>query len=272
MIDDVSDIIGMYDRDAHNEDERLIRHQLERDITLRYFDAYLPPRGSILEIGAASGRYTLDLAARGYAVTAVDFSAKLLALCRERLAQAGLTGKAQLVSADARDLSELGTEIFDAVLLMGPLYHLVEEEDRKTAIRQARERLRPGGTLISSFITRLGILGDLLKNLPHWIENEAEVRSILENGRDPQNQRKGEFRGYFARVSEISPLHEALGFETLAVAGVEPAISADDDAYNRLEGTQRLAWLDLLFEVSSEKSTLGASRHILYIGKKTEDR
>jgi hypothetical protein len=79
----------------------------------------------------------------------------------------------------------------------------------------------------------------------------------------------GGFRGYFAKVSEISPLHEALGFETLALVGVEPAISADDESYNKLQGEQRQRWLDLLYEISAEESISGASRHLLYIGRKT---
>ena len=66
----------------------------------------------------------------------------------------------------------------------------------------------------------------------------------------------------------MSPLHEALGFETLVVAGIEPAISADDESYNKLQGEQRQLWLDLLYEMSAEKSIIGASRHLLYIGKK----
>jgi hypothetical protein len=64
------------------------------------------------------------------------------------------------------------------------------------------------------------------------------------------------------------PLHEALGFETLVLAGADPAISADDESYNRLQGRQRQLWLDLLYEISTEKSIIGASRHLLYIGKK----
>ena len=272
MIDDVSDIVEMYDRDSVDEDRRLTRHQLERDITWRYLKDYLPPQGSILEIGAGTGRYTLELAKRGYAVTAVDFSSKLVEKCRIRMADEGLTEKVRLVVADARNLGEVATEGFDAVLLMGPLYHLVEKEDRETAISEAHKRLKPGGIVFSSFITRLGILGDVLKHQSQWIENQAEVRSIIEHGRNPENPRKGEFRGYFACMSEVSPLHESLGFETLVVAGVEPAISADDESYNRLEGKQRKLWLDLLYEVSSEKSTIGSSRHILYIGKKTEEQ
>jgi hypothetical protein len=49
---------------------------------------------------------------------------------------------------------------------------------------------------------------------------------------------------------------------------VDPAISADDESYNRLQGRQRQLWLDLLYEISTEKSIIGASRHLLYIGKK----
>jgi hypothetical protein len=63
-------------------------------------------------------------------------------------------------------------------------------------------------------------------------------------------------------------LHEALGFETLVVAGVEPGISADDESYNRLPAEQRRLWLDLLYEISAERSIVGASRHLLYVGKK----
>ena len=63
-------------------------------------------------------------------------------------------------------------------------------------------------------------------------------------------------------------MHEAIGFETLTVAGIEPAISADDESYNKLQGKQRQLWLDLLFELSTEPSIMGASRHLLYIGRK----
>jgi SAM-dependent methyltransferase len=157
---------------------------------------------------------------------------------------------------------------FDAVLLMGPFYHLVNEADRKLALKEAFDRLRTGGVIFSSFISRYGIMGDLVKNIPDWIENQAYVDSLLEKGRRPEGSPRGGFRGYFARASELGPLHEAIGFETLVVAGVEPAISADDESYNKLQGKQRKLWLDLFFKLSVEKSIVGASRHLLYIGKK----
>ena len=107
-----------------------------------------------------------------------------------------------------------------------------------------------------------------LKNVPTWIEKQADVWSVLEEGKDPDDYPRGGFRGYFAQASEIAPLHEGLGFETLVVAGVEPAISADDESYNRLQGRERQQWLDVLYAMSAEPSIVGASRHLLYIGKK----
>ena len=112
MIDDVSDIKAMYDRDPEKEHQRLERHQLEYELTWRYLDKYLPPKGSVLEIGAATGRYTLELAKGGYRVSAVDISQILHELCRERIADAGVAEQVRLVLADARDLSPVESEIF----------------------------------------------------------------------------------------------------------------------------------------------------------------
>lgn len=268
MSDDVSDITLYYNSDPEREHERLERHQLEHDLTWRYLDEYLPAQGSILEVGAATGRYTVELARRGYRLTAVDMSASLLEICRSRLAAEGLERAVRFVIADARELGEVTQRDFDVVLLMGPLYHLVIESDRKAALRQAFARLRPGGLIFSAFISRFGIMGDLIKDLPGWIEDQAEVRSLLSMGRRPDDRPRGGFRGYFTQVSEIAPLHEEIGFETLAFAGVEPAISAGDESYNKLQGRQRQLWLDLLYEISTEGTIIGASRHLLYVGRK----
>lgn len=268
MNDDVSDIAAYYNRDPLREHSRLERHQLEYELTWRYLNQYLPPHGSILEIGAGTGRYTLELAKRGYKVTAVDMSTALLEENKKSLAEAGMEHQVRFFEADARDLSKVTAQDFDAVLLMGPLYHLVMEIDRKTALKQAFDRLQVGGIIFSSFISRFGIMGDLMKDVPQWIEDQEEVRSILERGKDPDHYPEESFRGYFAQISEILPLHEEIGFETITLAGVEPAISADDESYNKLEGRQRQLWLDLLYEISTEKSILGASRHLLYIGRK----
>ncbi len=268
MSDDISDIAAYYDANVSSEHSRLEHHQLEFDLTWRFLERYLPAQGRLLEIGAATGRYTLPLAKRGYELTAVDLSPALAEACRSHLHGAGLVHRVRLVVADARNLAAVTETSFDAVLLMGPLYHLIDEADRQQAVQQAAARLRDGGLLVSSFISRFGGLSDLLKDRPDWINDQTEVTSVLTAGKRPDAQPRGGFRGYLARPSEVAPFHEALGFETLVVAGVEPCIGANDLSYNRLSAPQRGQWLDLLYAVSTEPSIMGASRHLLYIGRK----
>ena len=97
MIDDVSDIVELYSSNPQEEHNRLERRQLEYDLTWRYLNQYLPSQGTILEVGAATGRYTLELAKRGYTLTAVDLSAALLETCRKNLMDEGLERQVDLL-------------------------------------------------------------------------------------------------------------------------------------------------------------------------------
>jgi len=266
--DDVTDIVTFYDRFPPGEHNRLIRHQLEFDLTCRLLDQYIRPGQKVLEVGCATGRYTLELLKRRVKVTAVDFSSRMIAYSKRYLRRHGFGGKVEHFQCDARDLDVLGDSAYDAVLIMGPLYHLVRVQDRKQALIQARARLKRHGLIMSAFICRYGILGDLMKNVPRWIEETEEVETIITQGRDPEKYPKGGFRGYFADPVEIPHLHEQCGYKTIELLAVEPAVSANDESYNRLKGKRRRLWLDLMFRVAGEKSTVGASRHLLYIGRK----
>jgi S-adenosylmethionine-dependent methyltransferase len=266
--DDVSDIVAMYSGPTGREHQRLVRHQLEFDLTCHFLRKYLRRGQRVLEVGCGTGRYTVELLKRGVQVTAVDFAPGMLAHSKRYLRRQGYAGKVAHYQADARDMRGVPDGPYDAVLLMGPLYHLVELSDRKRALRQAYARLKPGGVLMSAFICRYGILGDLMKNVPGWIEEIDEVECVVSRGRDPEDYPRGGFRGYFADPAEIAPLHESCGFTTVELLAVEPAISGHDLSYNRLRGKRRELWFKLLARVAAEKSTVGASRHLLYIGRK----
>jgi S-adenosylmethionine-dependent methyltransferase len=267
VTDNISDILAYYD--DYPEHDRLERHQLERDVTWRFLDKYLPLRGKILEIGAATGAYTIPLAKRGYSVTAVDLSAKYLEICRKRVVEEGLEKKVNCLVADARDLSEVGNKLFDVVLIMGPFYNLVEEESRKIALKEASQRLKPGGKIFSAFVSRYGIWGSQMYANPESIAaRPADMRSILKEGKETgETLGKGGFPAYFSKVTEIIPFHRRAGFKTLALAGVEPA-GVSDGIYMSLQGETRKLWLDLLYKISTEKTIIGASCHLLYIGVK----
>ncbi len=272
MPDDITDIVDFYNRNPEAEQERLECHQLEYDLTVRYLREYLPRRGTVLEIGSATGRYTRYLAARRYLVTAVDVSEVLIRKCRQGLIDEGLEANVRLMVADARNLAELKGAQFDAILLMGPLYHLIDLQDRELALRESVGLLREGGIFVSSFLSRFGIMGDLIKDKPQWIEDRKLVRSFMKNGKRPDSAPRGGFRGYFAKAHEIAPFHEAAGLQMLTLAGVEPGIAADDASYNKLGKERRRLWLDLLHNISKDKAILGASRHLLYVGRKMAPR
>jgi 2-polyprenyl-3-methyl-5-hydroxy-6-metoxy-1,4-benzoquinol methylase len=267
MTDDISDIQAYYDFNVEKEDARLERHQQERDVTWRYLDKYLPKRGNILEIGAATGAYTIPLAKRGYNVTAVDLAPKNINVLKKRVTRNKLQKKIQCFVADGRELKGVQGKDFNAVLLMGPLYHLVLKEDREKAVQKAYKQLKLGGVIFSTLVSRYGIWGTIMAKLPFLIDLQEDLRSVFAKGRDVKVP-KGGFRGYFATVEEIKPLHERVGFRTLVLAGIEPASTVADEAYSTLKGKRRKLWLDLLFSISTEPSIIGASDHILYIGVK----
>jgi len=268
-MDDLTDIRELYNAAWDVEQTRLQRHQLEADITWRYLDRHLPPSGRVLEIGSGTGAYTFPLSRRGYRITAIDLAEELVTRCQVKADELGLGDRIDFRVGDARDVRDIPGGAFDAVLLMGPLYHLVLEADRTAALRSAYRCLKPGGVICSALISRFGVLANLMNRNPAWIEDQKWVRSVMENGHRPDDApRGGGFRGYFVRPEEIAPMHESVGFRTLQIAGVEPLIAAHDEDYNTLAGKQRELWLELLFEVSGEPSMVASSTHLLYVGRK----
>lgn len=267
MEDDLQQIRDYYDKEVLGEESRLANHPLERDITRKHLETHLPSTGRVLEIGAATGAYTVWLAERGYDVTAVELSENQMNRCRERLQEHGLEKKVRCRVADARDLSSVSESEFDAVLMMGPFYHLRQEADRNQALHEAVGCLKRGGVFVSSWISRFGIMGIVMRCTPEWIEMKTEVRALMDLGYELEIP-KGKFCGYFARVDEVAPFHEAADLQTLLMAGVEPAVSGYDESYKSLEGVQRRLWFDLLFELSSEPSMVASSPHLLYVGRR----
>lgn len=130
----------------YDEEGRLLsRHgQVEYHTTMRYIHRYLFPGAKILEIGAGTGRYSLALAAEGYAVTSVELIPHNLALLREKITP---EMHIETHEGNALDLAFLPDETYDMVLLLGPLYHLYREEDKCTALGEALRLAKSGGVV-----------------------------------------------------------------------------------------------------------------------------
>jgi SAM-dependent methyltransferase len=110
-------------------------------------ERFLPgPPARVLDVGGASGVYASWLSGRGYQVHLID----PVPLHRER---AMADGRFSVAPGDARGLAE-DDGSYDAVLLLGPLYHLTGRTDRIRALAEARRVTRPGGIVAAAVISR----------------------------------------------------------------------------------------------------------------------
>ncbi|MHB0886120.1 MAG: class I SAM-dependent methyltransferase [Bacillota bacterium] len=263
----MSRIEAFYDSHAENEWTRLERHRTEFAVTMRALVEHLPkPPARILDVGGGPGRYAIALAGRGHQVTLLDLSANLLAVARERAAEARVTLD-DYVHGNALDLTAFGRDSFDAVLLMGPLYHLLTGADRRRAVRQAARVLRPGGLLFASFISRYAPFRDVAKYEPEWLVQHAEeATKLLRAGTLPSPE--GFTDAHFAHPSEIRPLFRATGLPVLEVIACEGLISMIEDKINETTGEVWEAWVDLNYRLGKDPSVHGAAEHLLAVVRK----
>jgi SAM-dependent methyltransferase len=118
--------------------------------------------GPILDVGAGTGRVTLDLAARGHEVIALDADADLLAALRERAG--GLP--VRTVQADARAF-ELDRPVAQVIVPMQTLQLLGGAEGRAAFLACAARHLRPGGLLAAALADALdGVADEALTERP----------------------------------------------------------------------------------------------------------
>ena len=102
----MSEIVRQYyDEHAEHEWLRLESDRVELAVTLRALAEYMPPPPArVLDIGGGPGRYAIELARQGYAVTLADISASELEIARAKVTDADVALH-EIVTCDARDLS-----------------------------------------------------------------------------------------------------------------------------------------------------------------------
>ena len=258
-----------YNEDAQIEWQRLERHRMEFAITMYALTDYLPsgPQ-TVLDVGGGPGRYALALSSLGYQVTLLDLSQSNLNFAQQKACESNLSIQ-QYIHGNVLRLSSLHVGMFDAVLLLGPLYRLLSLQERQQALREAWQVLRPGGIIFVAFVTRYAAFRNLAKSSPlTLLKQPTEWEEILRTGIYRAGQGVGFTDAYFAHPSEIRPLMEEMNFETLNLIGCEGIIARNEEQVNQLSGEAWQAWVNLNYKLGQESSLYGAADHLLYIGKK----
>jgi ubiquinone/menaquinone biosynthesis C-methylase UbiE len=269
---DADEIAGFYARGFERDRLASGAGALEFARTQVLLERYLPPPPAVVvDVGGGPGRYAIWLAERGYRVHLVD---PVPLHVEQARAAAGARRGVALASAevgDARAL-DLPNESVDAVLLMGPLYHLPEEAERLQALAEARRVCRRGGGVIAAAISRFastldGLRGGYLED-PAFAEIAA---GDLHDGRhrNPTGDPAYFTTAYFHRPEELAAecaavdlAHEA----TLAVEG--PAWLLPDLDARLADERRRTVLLAALAALESEPTLIGASAHLLAVARR----
>ncbi|MFG1780242.1 class I SAM-dependent methyltransferase [Micromonospora sp. NPDC049051] len=253
----------------YSEDARLDARpqaRLERTRTMELLrDLLPPPPARLLDVGGGTGHYARALVAAGHQVRLVD-------LVPSHVAQAaGGQPALDAVVADARELPE-DDDLYDATLLLGPLYHLVRVEDRLKALREAARVTRPGGRVVAAAISRFAGPIDFAATGRLTETAVQEARALLTDGvNDP---RSSFTPAYFHRVEELVDECRTVGLTDVVVHGLEgPAWAAAEAAANGpLSDVVFVGALNLARVYTSEPSLIAASAHLLATGLIPERR
>ena len=100
---------------------------------------------------------TIELLRKGYSVTLFDLAEEEIRLAGIELKNHGLSAE-RLIVGDARDVSMLASDMFDAALLLGPMYHIVELQERAKALQELKRILKPQGIAIIAYLNSWGLL------------------------------------------------------------------------------------------------------------------
>ncbi len=265
-MDEAELVRAFYNRDARMEWGRLDRHPVEFAVTKRYLERYIQPRMRVLDIGGGPGRYALYLAQRGCDVTLLELAEANVDFARARAAELALPLRA--LQGDAREADRLVEGPFDAVLLMGPLYHLLAPEQRARAVRAALGLLRPGGLLFAAFISLNAGMIYYLKEAPEDVLLPAEQAYIRCFLRGETYAGDAFTKACFIAPREIVPFMEGLGLVTLHLFGQEGITAPNEANVNACGAAALERWIELALATCEREEYRALSEHLMYVGRK----
>jgi len=225
-------------------------HQIEFIVTMHFLNKYLPETGLLLDAGGGPGRYTIELAKRGYNVVLLDLVPEMLRLAERRIRRARVKRRVkQIVEGSVEDLSMFDDETFDAVLCLGgPLCHILDSSRREKAASELVRVAKMRAPLFVSVISRLGLLKSLLIEFPHemqYARHHWKVGDYI-----PGVYGDGFTAAHWFLPEELRELFERHGVEVLEMAGLEGLSSHHKKETNKLyrDKEKWKIWIEILLE------------------------
>ena len=239
-----------------------------------------PPPAVIYDIGGGYGEYAWWLASLGYTVHLFDLSQTHIAMSAALGEEYPGVSLHSAEVADARGIGRPGASA-DAVLCMGPLYHITEESERLAALAECRRLLRPSGRLFTAAITRFATL--LWATRVFGVENRlleedaflgmcAREIATGEHIHPENSAYRGIGHSHFHAPEELERELAAGGFVEIALHGVVGAgWLAPELNENWGDPAAQEAILRTVRMLDGQRDILGLSTHLLAVARKPEE-
>ena len=251
-----------HERDRLSEARGVVESERSKEIVLRHLPA---PPVVVADIGGGPGRYALWLARLGYGVEHRD----LMPLHVEQLrADSADLPQLRTAVADAREL-DLDDASVDAVLLLGPLYHLRRRQDRLRALGEARRILRPGGPVFVAAISRWAprLDGELGARLYERYPTIRQLTLQVERTGWMPPLFPGSFTAYCHRPQQLRAELRAAGFAVVDLVSVEGMAFMLHDLDERMrDPLDRRVVLEAARAIERVPELLGVGPHLLATG------
>lgn len=267
-----------YDSNADKEWNRLVQdgyHQLEFIITKHFLNKYLPKKGLVLDAGGGPGRYTIELARKGYDVILFDLSPSCLEVATSQIEKAGVQNRVKnTMRGSITDLSMFSDCSFDAVLCLGALSHLIQRNDRESAASELMRVAKENAPIFISVISLYGVFRTVLQRLSHEFLKTSHREMFTEGvhrAKWHKNEAEQSFPdAYFFHPADLRELFESYGSTTLEMATCEGLSSHLQDETNKIYKDKQKwrFWLNILLRTCNDPTIIGLGEHFLYVGKK----
>ncbi len=254
--------------------KRLVKnpfHQLEWKTTWHYLERYLPKKGLILDAGGGPGRYSIELAKRGYKVILMDLTQKFLEIAKRRAKRDGVLDRITFIEGSVEKLP-FENESFDSVLCLGGVMsHLVKRNKRRKAASELVRVLKPGKPLFVSVIGRLHIpmlVTSKPEYYPEMLEDPDVFFRYCLNG-----DYFGEYGFAPAHFYDPEELEDEFKdkIKILKMVGLEGVFSPNPKAYNRVykkkPELREVLWR-LHLSTCEDPHIVAVSQHFMLVGKK----